>query len=279
MGGDDWQKFAAVRALLAWQAAMPGSSLLFMGAEMAPWQEWNDAAELPWHLLQHAAHRGVHDALQTINAACDAWPALWRRDDEPGGFQWLDANDADHSLYAFVRWDTDGADAVVCIANFTPLVRGGYRVGLPWAGEWKVILDTDMAAFWGSGHRGAGAGVGGDTFNPDVVVGTLEIPYQTTRGVGPGRRRSDVDALARQHRATPPLTRRPTAARHSTFVARNLRTGAQFRCHKRGFTVTRPGISGASGCGARAGRARSGRRWRLRIDHRSTTGSPTTRST
>jgi 1,4-alpha-glucan branching enzyme len=179
MGGDDWQKFAALRALLAWQAAMPGSALLFMGTEMAPWQEWNDAAELPWHLLEHAAHRGVHDALQSINSTCDAWPALWRRDDEPGGFQWLDANDADHSLYAFVRWDTDGADAVVCIANFTPLVRGGYRVGLPWAGDWDVILDTDMAAFWGSGHRGSGAGVGGDTFNPDVVVGTLEIPYQT----------------------------------------------------------------------------------------------------
>ncbi len=179
IGGDDWQRFAGLRALLAWQAALPGSALLFMGVEMAPWQEWNDAAELPWHLLDHAAHRGVHDALQSINRTCDAWPALWRRDDEPGGFQWLDANDADHSLYAFVRWDTDGADAVVCIANFTPLVRGGYRVGLPWAGEWKVILDTDTAAFWGSGHRGSGAGVGGDTFNPDVVTGTLEIPYQT----------------------------------------------------------------------------------------------------
>ena len=77
---------------------------------MAPWQEWNDAAELPWHLLEHAAHRGVHDVVQTINAVADEWPALWRRDNEPGGFQWLDANDADHSIYAFVRWDTAGAD-------------------------------------------------------------------------------------------------------------------------------------------------------------------------
>jgi 1,4-alpha-glucan branching enzyme len=183
IGGDDWQRFAGLRALLAWQASLPGSPLLFMGVEMAPWQEWNDAAELPWHLLEHAAHRGVRDVLQTINAASDAWPALWRRDSDPGGFQWLDANDADHSLYAFVRWDTDGDDAVVCIANFTPLARPGYRVGLPWAGEWQVVLDTDSGAFWGSGHRGADVSaamnVGAEADNPAVVVGTLEIPYQS----------------------------------------------------------------------------------------------------
>ena len=84
----------------------------------------------------------------------DEWPALWRRDNEPGGFQWLDADDADHSMYAFARWDTAGAAAVICIANFTPLARPGYRVGLPWGGAWRVVLDTDNAAYWGSGLRG-----------------------------------------------------------------------------------------------------------------------------
>ncbi len=171
IGGDDWQRFAGLRALLAWQWAMPGSPLVFMGAELAPWQEWNDASELPWHLLQHASHRGVYDVVQTINAVADEWPALWRRDDEPGGFQWLEADDADHSMYAFARWDTAGAAAVICIANFTPLSRPGYRVGLPWGGEWRVVLDTDNAAYWGSGLRGP---------EDDVVIATEPVfPWQS----------------------------------------------------------------------------------------------------
>jgi len=154
MGGDDWQRFAALRALYAWQWSLPGAPLIFMGSELAPWQEWNDEAGLPWHLLDHAAHRGMHDLVAALNRAADAWPALWRRDTDPGGFQWLDADDAAHSLYAFTRWDVDGAAAVVGIANFTPVPRPGYRVGLPWGGRWEVLVDTDDAAWWGSGHRG-----------------------------------------------------------------------------------------------------------------------------
>ena len=154
MGGDDWQKFAALRMLFAWQWSLPGSPLVFMGSELAPWQEWNHEAELPWHLLDHAAHRGVHDLLRRLNELAADHPALWRRDDEPGGFQWLDANDADHSVYAFVRWDDGGDAAVVSINNFTPVPRPGYRVGLPWGGSWDVVLDTDDVTWWGSGHRG-----------------------------------------------------------------------------------------------------------------------------
>ncbi len=176
IGGDDWQRFAGLRALLAWQWSLPGSPLVFMGAELAPWQEWNDASELPWHLLEHAAHRGVHDVVQTINAVADEWPALWRRDNEPGGFQWLDADDADHSMYAFARWDTAGAAAVICIANFTPLSRPGYRVGLPWGGAWRVVLDTDNAAFWGSGLRG---------LEDDVVTAAdPAVPWQSLETSG-----------------------------------------------------------------------------------------------
>ncbi|MGI9645452.1 MAG: alpha amylase C-terminal domain-containing protein, partial [Ilumatobacteraceae bacterium] len=131
--------------------------------------EWNDASELPWHLLDHAAHRGVHDVLQAMNAVADEWPALWARDTDPGGFEWLDADDASYSTYAFVRWDVDGASAVVCIANLTPVPRPGFRVGLPWGGGWQVVLDTDAAAWWGSGHRGTA----------DVVVAEeLDEPYQ-----------------------------------------------------------------------------------------------------
>jgi 1,4-alpha-glucan branching enzyme len=156
VGGDDWQKFAGLRALLAWQWSLPGAPLLFMGAELAPWQEWNDASELPWHLLDHPSHRGVHDVIAEMSRSADAFPALWRRDTDPAGFQWLDADDAVHSMYSFLRWDDHGAAAVACIANFTPVPRPGYRVGLPWNGEWEVVLDTDAASWWGSGHRSVG---------------------------------------------------------------------------------------------------------------------------
>jgi 1,4-alpha-glucan branching enzyme len=153
MGGDDWQRFAGLRTLLAWQWSLPGAVLVFMGTELASWQEWNDASELPWHLLDHASHRGVHDLVAEMSRVCDSFPALWRRDTDPGGFQWLDADDAAHSMFAFLRWGEHGAAAVACVANFTPVPRPGYRVGLPWVGEWEVVLDTDASAWWGSGHR------------------------------------------------------------------------------------------------------------------------------
>jgi 1,4-alpha-glucan branching enzyme len=159
MAGDDWQRFANLRALYAWQWAMPGAPLVFMGAELAPWTEWNDGAGLPWHMLDHAPHRGVRDLVQRLNAVSSAWPALWRRDHEPGGFQWLDADDAAHSVYGFLRWDEHGRAAVACVANFTPVPRPGYRVGLPWGGEWEVAIDTDAAAFGGSGFRGEATAV------------------------------------------------------------------------------------------------------------------------
>jgi len=159
MAGDDWQRFANLRALYAWMWAMPGAPLLFMGAEMAPWTEWNDAASLPWHLLDHAPHRGVRDLLVSLNAQADRWPAVWERDHEHTSFQWLDADDTAHSIYAFIRWAEGGAHAVVCIANFTPVPRPGYRVGLPWAGAWQVVVDTDAAPFGGSGYGGGAPSV------------------------------------------------------------------------------------------------------------------------
>ena len=106
MPGDDWQKFANLRAMFTWMWAMPGAPLVFMGAELAPWTEWNDAGGLPWHLLDHAPHRGVRDLLTELNRVAAQWRSLWERDHEPTGFQWLDADDALHSVYAFLRWGT-----------------------------------------------------------------------------------------------------------------------------------------------------------------------------
>jgi len=162
MNGDDWQRFASLRALYAWMWALPGAPLLFMGSELAPWNEWNDAASLPWHLLDHAPHRGVSELVGALNAAADRWPAVWERDADAGSFEWLDADDAEHSVYSFVRWANHGLHAVVCIANFTPVPRPGHRVGVPWGGDWQVVVDTDAAWCGGSGYRGVAAAVAAD---------------------------------------------------------------------------------------------------------------------
>jgi 1,4-alpha-glucan branching enzyme len=158
MPGDDWQRFATLRALYAWMWALPGAPLLFMGAELAPFSEWNESAGLPWHLLDHAPHRGVRDLLAELNRQSERWPVLHERDHEPTGFQWLDADDADHSVFAFLRWGYAGGSALACVANFTPVPRTGYLVGLPWEGAWEVVLDTDSPAWGGSGFGGFGSG-------------------------------------------------------------------------------------------------------------------------
>ncbi|MFM7044271.1 MAG: 1,4-alpha-glucan branching protein GlgB [Ilumatobacteraceae bacterium] len=170
--GDDWQRFATLRSLLAWMWAMPGAPLLFMGSELAPFNEWNEAAGLPWHLLDHASHRGVRDLLAELNRLTTSWPALYERDHEPTGFQWLAADDAQHSVYAFLRWGYAGGAAVACVANFTPVPRRGYLVGLPWDGTWQVVLDTDSPAWGGSGFGGY------DTAGAVAVEASAATPWQ-----------------------------------------------------------------------------------------------------
>jgi 1,4-alpha-glucan branching enzyme len=166
MAGDDWQRFANLRALYGWMWALPGAPLLFMGGELASWNEWNDGSSLPWHLLDHAPHRGVRDLVADLNAAGSRWSATWERDRDPAGFEWLEADDDRHSVYAFVRWAHHGSNALVCIANFTPVPRPGYRVGLPWPGEWEIVIDTDDAAYGGSGASGGRSYVEGRHDHP-----------------------------------------------------------------------------------------------------------------
>jgi 1,4-alpha-glucan branching enzyme len=157
MPGDEWQKFANVRALYGWMWAYPGGQLLFMGGEIAQWQEWSVEAGVDWRALEGERHRGVQELVRALNRVSEAWRALSERDHDPAGFQWLDADDADHSVLAFLRWSADGRQVVACIANFTPVPREDYRVGLPWAGEWRVLLDTNATFFGGTGHGGTRA--------------------------------------------------------------------------------------------------------------------------
>jgi 1,4-alpha-glucan branching enzyme len=168
MAGDPWQKLANLRALYGWMWAYPGAPLLFMGSEIAPWTEWDSEVSLPWELLEHERHRGIFDLVVELNRLCAEWPAVWERDVEPTGFQWLDADDAEASVFAFLRWGGFGQSSVACMANLTPVPREGYRVGLPWGGEWRVVLDTDAHRFGGSGFRGA------DT----TVTADGDVPWQ-----------------------------------------------------------------------------------------------------
>jgi 1,4-alpha-glucan branching enzyme len=149
--GDRWQQLANLRALLAYMWAHPGKKLLFMGAELAnPW-EWTEADELPWWLLEHGEHAGVRDLVRDLNAAYVANSALWRVDFSPDGFRWLEPNDAANNALAFMRLASEESSPVICAANFSPVPREGYRLGVPFAGPWTEILNTDSTLYGGSG--------------------------------------------------------------------------------------------------------------------------------
>lgn len=166
MPGDDWQRFANLRAYYGFMWGHPGKKLLFMGQEFAqPW-EWQDAHELPWGLLDDARHRGVQQLVRDLNGLYKAQPALHRLDCMPEGFEWLVVDDADNSVYAWARHDGRGG-AVLVVSNFTPVVRQGYRIGLPvhLQGAWQEALNTDATVYGGSG-----VGNGGVRLLPEPVA-------------------------------------------------------------------------------------------------------------
>ncbi len=156
MPGDDWQKFANLRLLLAYQIAQPGKKLLFMGGEFGQWREWSHDRSLDWDLLERAPHRGVQKWVQDLNRFYREEKAMHERDTDPAGFQWIDANDADHSVASFVRRGRDPEDAVLAVFNFTPVPRHNYRVGVPSGGFWKEVLNGDAVEFGGSGQGNLG---------------------------------------------------------------------------------------------------------------------------
>jgi 1,4-alpha-glucan branching enzyme len=151
MPGDRWQKLANLRSLFAWMWAHPGRKLVFMGGEFAQSAEWNHDRSLDWHLLEHPEHRGVQSLVSQINALYRSERALHESDDEPHGFQWIQADAASSNVYAFVRRGRGNARPVVCVANMSPAVRQGYRIGMPADGAWLELLNTDAGELGGSG--------------------------------------------------------------------------------------------------------------------------------
>jgi len=160
MAGDHWQKLANLRALYAYMWAHPGKQLLFMGSELAQQREWSHERALDWHLLERPDHAGVQALVRDLNRAYRAEPALWELDSDPAGFQWLEAGDADNNVIAFVRRGRERGDAtplLVLVANLSPVVRYGYRLGLPRPGRWREVLNTDSALYGGSDVGNLGA--------------------------------------------------------------------------------------------------------------------------
>jgi len=156
MPGDDWQKFANLRLLYGYMYGMAGKKLLIMGSELAPWGEWDHENSLDWHLLEYAPHRGVLQWVRDLNRVYRGERALHELDCDPAGFQWVEPNDADSSVLAFLRSGRSPGDWVLVVGNFTPVVRGGYRVGVPRPGFWRELLNSDAQEYGGSGEGNLG---------------------------------------------------------------------------------------------------------------------------
>ena len=155
--GDFWQRCATLRAYYAFMWAHPGKKLLFMGQEFAQDREWNFAAGLDWHLLENAFHRGVQTCVRDLNCLYRSHPALHERDCEAEGFRWIVTDDADQSVYAWLRLAGPDEPPIAVVCNFTPVPRHSYRIGLPRAGIWREILNTDAEPYGGSGLGNLGA--------------------------------------------------------------------------------------------------------------------------
>jgi 1,4-alpha-glucan branching enzyme len=174
MAGDEWQQFAGLRSLLAYMWAHPGKQLLFMGGELGQGDEWSADNGIQWHLLDYPSHQGVQRLVVDLNQAYARQPALWRQDARPEGFSWIDANDTAGNVLSFVRLAGEslagaalggeslagaglGGDILACVVNFSGMPHRNYRVGLPRAGRWRELINTDAAVYGGSGKGNLGA--------------------------------------------------------------------------------------------------------------------------
>ncbi len=151
MHGDRWQRFANLRLLFGYMFTHPGKKLLFMGGEIGQWSEWSHDTGIEWHLLDYAPHQGIRRYVRDVNRLYRNEPALHERDFSPEGFSWVDCSDAEHSVIAYLRKGEDPDETLLAVCNFTPVPRYAYRVGVPEAGAWKELLNSDATEYGGSG--------------------------------------------------------------------------------------------------------------------------------
>jgi len=156
MPGDLWQKFANLRLLYAYMFAHPGKKLLFMGAELAQWQEWRASQSLDWHLLQWRDHQGIKSLVSDLNHLYRSEPALHQVGFDWHGFEWLELHDWENSVLAFLRRGKDPSEAIVVVCNFTQVAREHYRIGVPEGGFYREILNSDAEIYAGSNFGNSG---------------------------------------------------------------------------------------------------------------------------
>lgn len=154
MQGDDWQRFANLRLLYGYMYTHPGKKLLFMGSELATWDEWNHDHSLPWHLLEYDCHRQIQKWVRDLNHFYKNSPALYENDFTCEGFEWVDLSNWEESVIGFLR--KGGKQQLLCVCNFTPVVRNNYKFGVPLKGKWRELLNSDSAEYGGSGVRNEG---------------------------------------------------------------------------------------------------------------------------
>ncbi|MEO1017878.1 MAG: 1,4-alpha-glucan branching protein GlgB [Pseudomonadota bacterium] len=156
MPGDDWQRFANMRAYLGFMWTHPGKKLIFMGCEFGQFSEWDYNESLRWDLLQYPSHAGIQRLVRDLNLVLRNTKALHELDCESEGFEWIDASDSEQSVLSFLRKDSDGG-VVVVVCNFTPVVRNDYRIGVPMPGQYDECINTDADVYGGSGVGNGGA--------------------------------------------------------------------------------------------------------------------------
>ncbi|MCL7488280.1 MAG: 1,4-alpha-glucan branching protein GlgB [Desulfobulbaceae bacterium] len=151
MPGDEWQKFANLRAYYGFMWSYSGKKLLFMGNEFGQWQEWNHDKGLEWKALEAPNHKGLKRFVRDLNLVYRDQPALYENDFDWNGFAWIDTNDSDNSIFSFIRYANSRDDFLVIISNFTPVVRQHYRIGIPVPGSYRELINSDNQVYWGSG--------------------------------------------------------------------------------------------------------------------------------
>lgn len=166
MPGDEWQKFANLRILYTYMFTHPGAKLLFMGNEFGSTNEWNYKSELQWELLQHVSHGGMKYCVQQLNLLYKSEPALYEKQFEPGGFEWVDLNHRSDSVMVYKRKGKKEKDDVLVILNVTPVVRHDWEIYVHGKGKWTEIFNSDSKEFWGTG----------DVFNPSIQSKLVDKP-------------------------------------------------------------------------------------------------------
>ncbi|HKD10362.1 MAG TPA: alpha amylase C-terminal domain-containing protein [Bryobacteraceae bacterium] len=156
MPGDDWRKFANLRLLYGYMFAHPGKKLIFMGSDFGQWNEWNPNASLDWHLQSDPRHSGLLRWVRDLNTTLRGEPALYERDCEPAGFEWIDFSDSDRCIISFLRKGRAPGDLILFVCNFTPSTHHNYRVGAPSGGYWREVLNGDARLYGGSGQGNMG---------------------------------------------------------------------------------------------------------------------------